>query len=108
MAARRRDSVDCLIKLLLIGDTGVGKTSLLLRFADDRFSFDHIPTIGIDFKIKTIEIEGRLCKLQLWDTAGQERFRTITSAYYRGASGVLVVYDVTDKNSFATIPSWYT
>ncbi len=106
MAAKRRGSFDCVIKLLLIGDSGVGKTSILLRFADDSFTLDHIPTLGIDFKIKTVEIEGKVCKMQIWDTAGQERFRTIASSYYRGASGVLVVYDVTDTNSFASVASW--
>ena len=77
------------MKLLLIGDSGVGKSCLLLRFSDDQFTASFITTIGIDFKVKTVDLEGKRVKLQIWDTAGQERFRTITSAYYRGAMGVL-------------------
>ena len=82
---------DFLIKLLLIGDSGVGKSCLLVRFADDAFSQSFITTIGIDFKIRTIELDGKRIKLQIWDTAGQERFKTITTAYYRGAMGILLV-----------------
>uniref|UniRef100_A0A8C1NQW6 small monomeric GTPase n=1 Tax=Cyprinus carpio TaxID=7962 RepID=A0A8C1NQW6_CYPCA len=76
---------DLLFKLLLIGDSGVGKTCLIIRFAEDNFNSTYISTIGIDFKVKTIEVEGKKVKLQVWDTAGQERFKTITTAYYRGA-----------------------
>mmetsp|Transcript_53480 Transcript_53480/g.48089 ORF Transcript_53480/g.48089 Transcript_53480/m.48089 type:complete len:204 (+) Transcript_53480:164-775(+) len=97
---------DYLFKLLLIGDSGVGKSCLLLRFSDDSFTTSFITTIGIDFKIKTVEIDGKRVKLQIWDTAGQERFRTITTAYYRGAMGVLLVYDITDEQSFLNIRNW--
>eukprot|EP01099_Mayorella_cantabrigiensis_P000865 TRINITY_DN1367_c0_g1_i3.p1 TRINITY_DN1367_c0_g1~~TRINITY_DN1367_c0_g1_i3.p1 ORF type:complete len:210 (-),score=45.88 TRINITY_DN1367_c0_g1_i3:386-958(-) len=97
---------DYLIKLLLIGDSGVGKSCLLLRFSDDSFTPSFITTIGIDFKIRTIELDGKRIKLQIWDTAGQERFRTITTAYYRGAMGILLVYDVTDEKSFQNIRNW--
>ncbi|WVY99560.1 hypothetical protein V8G54_025630 [Vigna mungo] len=98
--ARARADYDYLIKLLLIGDSGVGKSCLLLRFSDGSFTTSFITTIGIDFKIRTIEQDGKRIKLQIWDTAGQERFRTITTAYYRGAMGILLVYDVTDESSF--------
>mmetsp|Transcript_38799 Transcript_38799/g.122288 ORF Transcript_38799/g.122288 Transcript_38799/m.122288 type:complete len:127 (-) Transcript_38799:624-1004(-) len=94
---------DYLVKLLLIGDSGVGKSCLLLRFSDDSFTTSFITTIGIDFKIRTIEQEGKRLKLQIWDTAGQERFRTITTAYYRGAMGILLVYDVR-TGSLSTLP----
>lgn len=97
---------DHLFKLLIIGDSGVGKSSLLLRFADNMFSGSYITTIGVDFKIRTVNIDGQRVKLQIWDTAGQERFRTITSTYYRGTHGVIVVYDVTNGESFANVKRW--
>lgn len=97
---------DYLFKLLLIGDSGVGKTCVLFRFSDDAFNSTFISTIGIDFKIRTIELDGKKIKLQIWDTAGQERFRTITTAYYRGAMGILLVYDITNEKSFDNIKNW--
>jgi len=97
---------DYLFKLLLIGDSGVGKSCLLLRFADDTYTDSYISTIGVDFKIRTVELDGKTCKLQIWDTAGQERFRTITSSYYRGAHGIIIVYDVTDNESFNNVRQW--
>ncbi|KAG0043668.1 GTP-binding protein, partial [Linnemannia elongata] len=86
----------------------VGKSCLLLRFSDDSFTPSFITTIGIDFKIRTIELDGKRIKLQIWDTAGQERFRTITTVYYRGAMGILLVYDVTDERSFSNIRNWFS
>ncbi|XP_055357351.1 ras-related protein Rab-10-like [Paramacrobiotus metropolitanus] len=97
---------DLLFKLLLIGDSGVGKTCILFRFSDDAFNTTFISTIGIDFKIKTIELRGKKIKLQIWDTAGQERFHTITTSYYRGAMGIMLVYDITQPKSFDNIAKW--
>ncbi|GJP39113.1 hypothetical protein CLOM_g23503 [Closterium sp. NIES-68] len=94
------------LKLLLIGDSAVGKSSLLLRFAEDSFSHTFISTIGVDFKTRTIDIDGEQVKLSIWDTAGQERFRTITAAYYRGANGIVLVYDITSESSFNSIRGW--
>jgi len=99
---------DFLFKLVLIGDSGVGKSCLLLRFADDNFTDSYISTIGVDFRFRTITIEKKTVKLQIWDTAGQERFRTITSAYYRGADGIIMVYDVTNTESFSDVAGWLT
>eukprot|EP01083_Nonionella_stella_P172877 594594_1 len=97
---------DYLLKVVMVGDSGVGKSSLLKRFANRDFTGDYISTIGVDFEIKTLEIDGKTVKLQIWDTAGQERFRTITSSYYRGAHGIIIVYDITDKESFDNVRQW--
>ena len=87
-----------------VGPTG--KSCLLLRFADDTYTESYISTIGVDFKIRTIELDAKTIKLQIWDTAGQERFRTITSSYYRGAHGIIVVYDTTDLESYNNVKQW--
>ena len=97
---------DYLFKILIIGESGVGKTCLLLRFTEDSFTTTFLTTIGIDFKIKIINLENKLIKLQIWDTAGQERFRTITKTYYKGAHGIILTYDVTDQDSFKNIRNW--
>lgn len=106
MAASLKRDYDHLFKLVLIGDSGVGKSCLLLRFADNEFVESFISTIGVDFRFRTLKLKDKTVKLQIWDTAGQERFRTITSAYYRGADGIIVVYDVTHKESFEHVREW--
>ncbi|KAF9357126.1 hypothetical protein BGX26_004243 [Mortierella sp. AD094] len=97
------------LKLLLIGSSGTGKSSLLMRFVDGVFlAPDEISaTIGVDFKVKVIDVEGKKYKLTIWDTAGQERFRTLTSSYYRGAQGVILVYDVSNRDSFNDLQTWF-
>ena len=108
MSQFKKPAYDHLLKLIIIGDSSVGKTCLLLRFSEDSFPVSHMPTIGkpspfltqstgIDFKIKTINIDEKRVKLQVWDTAGQERFRTITQTYYKGAMGIILVYDCTEE-----------
>lgn len=82
---------DHLIKLVILGDSAVGKTNILLRFSSSEYKTTHLPTIGVDFKVKNLTVDGKKLKLQLWDTAGQERFKTITQTYYRGASGIILV-----------------
>lgn len=90
----------------MVGDSGVGKSCMLLRFVDQQYNETYISTIGVDFRIKTLHVAGKKVKLQIWDTAGQERFRTITSSYYRGAHGVMIVYDSTSQNSFSNVKQW--
>lgn len=103
----RSEQYDVLLKVLLVGDSGVGKTSILASFTEEgAFSASFTPTFGIDFRVRTLEVEGRRVKLQLWDTAGQERFQGITSCYYRGATAVLIVYDITRAASFANLARW--
>jgi len=97
---------DYLFKLVIIGDSGVGKSSILTQFTDRIYADDYISTIGIDFKIRTIDLDGKIVKLQLWDTTGQERFRTITTSYYRGSHGIIIVYDVCNRQSFNRVPNW--
>ena len=95
-----------IFKVLLLGNSNVGKSSLFLRFVDDIWNDTFVPTIGVDFKIKTFEIDSKKIKMQIWDTAGQERFKNIIASYYRGAHGILLLYDVTDKDSFKTLSNW--
>ncbi|CAC5393386.1 RAB15 [Mytilus coruscus] len=97
---------DLLLRLLLVGETGVGKTCLLCKYINQDFISAHISTIGIDFKMKTLQIDDRIVKVQIWDTAGQERFESITKQFYRRAQGVLLVYDMSSRSSFEAIPKW--
>jgi len=101
-----KEKIDAVYKLLMLGDSGVGKTCLLLRFCDDVYHGTFTATIGIDLKSKLLDMDGKRVKLQIWDTAGQERFRTITHAYYRGAMGIVLCYDTTSKESFENIRNW--
>ena len=100
------ESYDHLLKLLLIGDAGVGKSSILLRFTDDTFNEHLQSTIGVDFKVKMMKKKSKTVKITIWDTAGQERFRTLTSSYYRGAHGIMLVYDVTRKHTLSQLQQW--
>jgi small GTP-binding protein len=97
---------DFLVKIVLIGDSGVGKTNLLSRFTRDQFNPESKSTIGVEFATKTLEIEGKNVKAQIWDTAGQERYRAITSAYYRGAIGAMLLYDMTSSLTFSSLTRW--
>merc|ERR1712070_470664 len=94
---------DYLFKVVLIGDSGVGKSNLLTRFTRDEFKQDSKSTIGVEFATKTITVDKKVIKAQIWDTAGQERYRAITSAYYRGAVGALLVYDITKASTFESV-----
>ncbi|MBA0833721.1 hypothetical protein Goarm_006145, partial [Gossypium armourianum] len=95
-----------LFKVVLIGDSGVGKSNLLSRFTRNEFCLESKSTIGVEFATRTLQVEGRTVKAQIWDTAGQERYRAITSAYYRGALGALLVYDVTKPTTFENVSRW--
>jgi small GTP-binding protein len=97
---------DYIVKIVLIGDSGVGKTNLLSRFIREHFNPDSKSTIGVEFATKTLEIDGKNVKTQLWDTAGQERYRAITSAYYRGALGAILLYDITTAATFSSVVRW--
>ncbi|EDR22979.1 hypothetical protein, conserved [Entamoeba dispar SAW760] len=103
-----RGNYDHLFKILIIGESGVGKTAIMQRFCENTFEPVYISTVGVDFKPKVIKVGNKTVKMQLWDTAGQDRFRNITASYYRGTQGVLIVYDVTDRASFDKVSSWFT
>jgi len=104
--AKQSQPYKFLFKYIIVGDTAVGKSCLLLRFTDNRFQAQHDLTIGVEFGSRTIMIDGNQVKLQIWDTAGQEKFRSITRSYYRGASGALLVYDITRRETFEHLTSW--
>jgi len=101
-------AADFVFKIIIVGEAGVGKSCLLRRFVDQNFTENYVNTIGVDFKVKTIELMGKTVKLNLWDSAGQERFRTIVNTYYRGAHGICLVYDITDPDSFLRLGNWLT
>ncbi|KAI3509301.1 hypothetical protein L1887_24475 [Cichorium endivia] len=106
MARRPDDEYDYLFKVVLIGDSGVGKSNLLSRFTRNEFCLESKSTIGVEFATRTLQVEEKTVKAQIWDTAGQERYRAITSAYYRGALGALLVYDTTKPTTFENISRW--
>ena len=97
---------DYIFKIVLIGDTCVGKSCILVRFSDDVFVENYVTTIGVDFRFKTMIIKNKIAKIQIWDTAGQERYRSITTAYYRGAAAIIICCDSTNKESFYNINNW--
>ena len=94
------------LKILVIGESSVGKSSLLLQFTDNAFDNMQIATIGVDYKEKLVEINGEAVKLAIWDTAGQERFRSLTPSFYRGCQGIIVVYDISNRESFTRVENW--
>jgi len=100
------DKIDYMIKLLVIGDSGTGKTCLIRKFSENNFTPEFVSTMGIDFRTRDIDVNGKKVRFQIWDTAGQERFRTITASYYRGAKGILMLYDISNARSFDNIRSW--
>ncbi|KAI3800838.1 hypothetical protein L1987_28935 [Smallanthus sonchifolius] len=106
MGSYADDDYDCLYKVVLIGDSGVGKSNLLSRFSKNEFSLDSKSTIGVEFATRSIRVDDKTIKGQIWDTAGQERYRAITSAYYRGTVGALIVYDITRKVTFDNVERW--
>lgn len=106
MSTRADEEYDYLFKVVLIGDSGVGKSNLLSRFTRNEFNLESKSTIGVEFATKSIQTEGKTIKAQIWDTAGQERYRAITSAYYRGAVGALLVYDISKHSTFENVERW--
>ena len=100
------EDYDFIFKVLLLGNSDVGKSSILLRYVDSVWNETFVPTIGVDFKVKTVEIGDKKVKMQIWDTAGQERFRNVISTYFRGGNGLLLIYDITNKDSFKNLESW--
>ena len=105
----RKDEIyDYMVKLIIIGDSGVGKTNILTRFCENEFKETHVATIGVDFNVKTIQIGDKRLRLQIWDTAGQERFKTITETYYRGAAGIVLCYSVDSESSFGSVGKHHT
>jgi Ras-related protein Rab-11A len=106
MAGRVDHEYDYLFKIVLIGDSGVGKSNILSRFTRNEFCLESKSTIGVEFATRTLQVEGKTVKAQIWDTAGQERYRAITSAYYRGAVGALLVYDITKRQTFDNVQRW--
>ena len=106
MATTKGKDYDYIFKIVLVGDTCVGKSCILVRFSDDIFNDSYVTTIGVDFRFKTMVVNNKVAKIQIWDTAGQERYRSITTAYYRGAAAIIICCDCTNKESFNNINNW--
>ena len=102
----KNNKYDYLLKILILGESNVGKTCLLSRFIDDTFTLNHISTFGIEFKTKIINLNDKIIKYQIWDTSGLERFRRVTESYYKNVNGIIIVYDITDQKSFKSINKW--
>ena len=100
------EEYDYIFKVLLIGNSDVGKSSIILRYVDETWTDVFVPTIGVDFKVKTLEVDNKQVKMQIWDTAGQERFRTVVSSYFRGSHGLFLIYDITNRDSFKNLENW--
>lgn len=102
----KEETYDHLVKVLMIGESGVGKTCIIQRFNRNEFSMNHLSTIAIDFKMKLLDVDGVKIKMQIWDTAGQERFNTLTTGFFKGSDGIILCYSVTDEKSFESINKW--
>jgi Ras-related protein Rab-1A len=100
------EDYDYIFKVLLLGNSDVGKSSIILRYVDQTWSDIFVPTIGVDFKVKTLVIDKKNVKMQIWDTAGQERFRTVVSSYFKGSHGIFIIYDITNRESFKNLENW--
>ena len=106
MSLSKGKDYDYIFKIVLVGDTCVGKSCILVRFSDDIFVDNYVTTIGVDFRFKTLIVNNKIAKIQIWDTAGQERYRSITTAYYRGAAAIIIVCDMTNRDSFYNVNNW--
>ena len=100
------EDYDYIFKVLLLGNSDVGKSSIILRYVEQTWSDIFVPTIGVDFKVKTLQINKKNVKMQIWDTAGQERFRTVVSSYFKGSHGIFIIYDITNRESFKNLENW--
>lgn len=106
MPTTNTTTYDYFAKILMIGNSGVGKTNILLRYCDADFKINHMSTIGLDFKIKMVQVDNKKIRLQIWDTAGQEKFKTVTQSYFKGCKGIFVVYSIDDRESFNAVERW--
>lgn len=103
---KKKNDADFAVKIVIVGNSGVGKTNILYRFCNNEFKANYVSTIGVDFKNKIIDVKGVKIKLQIWDTAGQERFKNVNQMYFRGAMGVILAYSITDSKSFSALEGW--